>query len=301
MMTFPKGTLWTTIVAASERALKTGALLSVATNQAYIDDSGIRFFVRILAGLRQKDEARKAQQANLEAGKKVNPFLPPEPELTIGAVTETHIAVLNKYNVVENHLLIITKEFEEQELLLTLTDFEALWLCMSEYSCLAFYNGGREAGASQQHKHIQLVPLPLAPKGPAVPIQPLFPESGPFNSPMSLSGIPFLHSFSHLKISPGTPVADTARLTYNIYLRMLLHSNIESRDAGARKRQSLPYCFLMTREWMLLVPRSAEFFEEISFNSLAFAGSLFVRDAGQLERLRSFGPMNALKAVSMLK
>ena len=36
-----------------------------------------------------------------------------------------------------------------------------------EFASLAFCNGGVEAGASQPHKHLQRVPLPLAPEGPA--------------------------------------------------------------------------------------------------------------------------------------
>jgi ATP adenylyltransferase len=52
---------------------------------------------------------------------------------------------------------------------------------------------------------------------------------------------------------------------------------------------------------MLLVPRSKEHFEDISFNSLAFAGSLFVQDKQQLARLKTFGPMNALRSVTIPK
>jgi ATP adenylyltransferase len=64
-------------------------------------------------------------------------------------------------------------------------------------------------------------------------------------------------------------------------------------------RQSMPYCLLVTRQWMLLVPRSREHFEDISLNALAFAGSFYVANELQLQRLRSFGPFNALKAVTL--
>ncbi len=293
--------LWDRVVEATERALANGSLVPIATDQAHIDDGGIRFFVRVLAGLRRKDEARKKQEADSKAGKNVNPFLPPEPELTVGQVTDTHIAVLNKFNVVEHHLLIVTKHFEDQETLLTPADFEALWLCMSGYNSLGFYNGGREAGASQRHKHLQLVPLPLAHDGPEVPIQPLLPFTGTADQPESIPAFPFLHSFSRFRIESGTPVHDAAARLFSIYSRMLTHVNMEPPAASGLTRQSLPYCFLMMKEWMLLVPRSREFFDDISFNSLAFVGSLFVRDQEQLRRLRSFGPMNALKAVAVEK
>ena len=61
-MLFQKGTLWQQIVRVTEKALLTGALHPVATGHEFVADSGIFFFVRILSGLRLKDEARKQQE-----------------------------------------------------------------------------------------------------------------------------------------------------------------------------------------------------------------------------------------------
>ena len=59
-----------------------------------------------------------------------------------------------------------------------------------------------------------------------------------------------------------------------------------------------PYNLLLTRRWMLVVPRSRECWEGTSVNALGFAGSLLVRDRDQLARLRDVGPMKVLVAVS---
>jgi sulfate adenylyltransferase (ADP) / ATP adenylyltransferase len=291
-----KGTLWENIVRTTERAIAAGALLPVQTDCEFIEDGGMRFFVRILAGLGRKDEARKKQEAEVHSGKQINPFLPPEKDLVVADISDTHLAVLNKYNVVEHHLLIITRRFEDQDTLLTLSDFEALWLCMAEFNSLGFYNGGREAGASQQHKHLQLVALPLAPEGPAIPLDPLL-AAAPQAGICTVPGLPFRHAFVRLDPDVFAP-RETARATFGLYGEMLSFVGIEPPDEKNPTRQSMPYCFLVTREWMLLVPRSREFFENISFNSLAFAGSLFVRNGQQLGRLRSVGPMHALKSVA---
>jgi ATP adenylyltransferase len=80
---------------------------------------------------------------------------------------------------------------------------------------------------------------------------------------------------------------------------MLSRVGMDRPYASGLTRQSLPYCFLVTRDWMLLVPRSREHFEDISLNSLAFAGSFFVWNREQLERLKGYGLINALMAVSM--
>ena len=292
-----KGALWDRVVATTRQALTAGILVPVPTNYTFIEDHGVRFFIRVLSGLGRKDEARKKQKAAVERGKSANPFLPPEKDLVVADISGTHLALLNKFNVVENHLLIVTRAFEDQDMLLTLPDFEALWLCMAEYDSLGFYNGGREAGASQQHKHLQLVPLPLAPEGPRVPVEPLL-----AHAPEGMGTVPgflFQHSFARLGGDlTGSPLK-AARKAFELYRTMLSNVGMTAPQLTGPVRQSMPYCLLVTRDWMLLVPRSMEFFEDISLNSLAFAGSFFVRNEQQLDRLKSFGPMNALRRVAL--
>ena len=59
-----------------------------------------------------------------------------------------------------------------------------------------------------------------------------------------------------------------------------------------------PYNLLITRQWMLMVPRSLEFFRGISLNALAFAGAFLVRDQLQLDLLKQHGPLAALAGVA---
>ncbi len=299
-MMLKKGTLWQRLIETTGLALRGGSLLPVPTDHVFIEDGGIRFFVRILSGLGRKDEARKKQEANSKKeGTYINPFLPPEKDLTVADITDTHIAVLNKYNVVEHHLLIITRVFEDQDMLLTPMDFEALWLCMAEFSSLGFYNGGRDAGASQRHKHLQMVPLPLAPEGPVVPVGPLLEAVKGRPGIFTVPAFPFLHSFTWLDPGIAGDPASAAVKTFDLYGEMLRFAGLNAPEKTGLTLQSHPYCFLVTREWMLLVPRTREFFEGVSLNSLAYAGSLFVRNREQFEQLKSFGPMKALESVSM--
>ena len=294
------GTLWQTILRTTGQALASGALLPVATDQAFIDADGVQYLVRVLAGLRRKDEARKAQDDAARGGRQANPFLPPEPGLTVGEISDTHVAVLNKFNVVEHHLLIVTRGFEHQETLLTPADWQALWTCMAEYESLGFYNGGKEGGASQDHKHLQVVPLPLASTGPSVPVEPLLAEARIDGTGIgTVPAFPFLHSFARLAPDLWRSPAEAARTGGLLYGQMLERVGMAPPAAEGLTRQSRPYCLLVARNWMLLVPRSREHFEDISLNSLAYAGSFFVRDREQLDRLRTAGPMNALAAVAL--
>lgn len=290
-----QGTLWHKVVETTSGALASGALIPVPTDQAVIEDRGVRFLVRVLAALRRKDEARHDQDAAARSGRKINPFLPPEKALTVADVTGTHTAVLNKFNVVEHHLLIVTRRFEDQETLLTLRDFEALWRCMSEYDGLGFYNGGREGGASQEHKHVQFVPLPLGPEGPAVPIEPLFRDAATDRDGIgSIPAFSFSNAYGALDPELWRSPVNAARRSFELYGNLLKRVGMEPPAPDRPVRQSLPYCLLTTRQWMLLVPRSKEHVAGISLNSLAYAGSFFVRDEEQLEMLRKIGPLQAL-------
>jgi ATP adenylyltransferase len=294
-----KGTLWDSVRKTTELALSKGRLFPFPTDHEFIEDFGIRFFVRIFIGMNLKDEARQKQKESSVYGKEVNPFIPYDKDLFVSDITETHLALLNKFNVVKNHLLIITRHFEDQETLLTLKDFESLWICMAEYNGLGFYNGGVVAGASQRHKHLQMVPLPLAPEGPSVPIEPLFSKARFEDGLGIIPGFPFLHVFVSLKNELVASPLDAAETTFKLYSNMLSKAGLETPDDKALKMQSAPYCLLITRQWMLLVPRTSEFFESISINSLGFAGSLLVFNKEQMSMLKKEGPMKALKSVAV--
>lgn len=291
------GTLWQSIVRRSERAIQCGALHSIRTEQIYIEQDGVRFIIRIVSSLARKGE-EAAKQAQKSA-KSINPFLPYEKELFVADVSDTHVCLLNKFNVIDHHLLIATRDFEDQETLLTLSDFEALWACMAEFRGLGFYNGGIAAGASQPHKHLQIVPLPLARDGPTIPIEPLLTTVRPKRRAGKIPGLAFLHAFARLDpLLVDRPLA-AARATLDRYHTMLDAVGLKAVQIGGEIRQSAPYNLLLTREWMLLVPRSKESFESIPVNALGFAGSLFVRDAEQMRIVRDQGPMTVLREVAV--
>jgi ATP adenylyltransferase len=290
------GTLRRLLLEATGRALERGALHSIATESVRFEAGGVTWLVRILANLQRKAQARAAQAGGAAPA---NPFLPPEPDLLVTGLTPTHRAVLNKFNVVEHHLLVVTRAFEDQERLLTPADFEALWLCLGEYPSLGFYNGGAAAGASQRHRHLQLVPLPLDAAGAALPLMPLLETAAYREGIGSVAALPYRHAMARLddlrELKPGA----AAGPLHERYSRLLAATGIHGE--GPEAMQSRPYNLLVARDWMLLVPRSREFWEGMSVNALGYAGALLVRDQEQLRRLREAGPLEALAAVGVGK
>jgi ATP adenylyltransferase len=240
---------------ATARALASGALQPIATHTEFIEG----FVVR----------AASTIAAKAAAPQRADPLGDYEAALFVADVGSTHYVLLNKYPVTASHLLVVTRRFAPQEELLDADDFQALTALMAELDWLAFYNAGRVAGASQARKHLQLVPLPLAPEVAApVPLEPL----------ITRGALPFRHAFAAL------PALDAI---HGIYRELIA------------RWPAAPYNLLATRRWMLVVPRRQERYESISVNALGYAGSLFVRNSAERELVRRAGPMNMLRALTL--
>ncbi|MEM9906597.1 MAG: phosphorylase [Cyanobacteria bacterium P01_D01_bin.44] len=294
-LSWQPGTLQVKLEAQTQYALTTGALRSIATNYQFVEQDGIAFLVRILANLARKDAAKKVQKQQEEStGKAFNPFLPYEEDLYVTDISETHLCLLNKFNVVDHHLLIITRAFEAQETWLTLADFEALWKCMTEVDGFFFYNAGTVAGASQRHKHLQMVPLPMVNGASSVPME-IAVQSARFKDGIGRADpLLFEHAIAPLNLSEGSQSLLT---TYQALLKSV---SIHTQALGGKQwqgEQTAAYNLLGTRNWMMVVPRSQESYQAISVNSLGFAGSLLVKNAEKLSQLKEIGPMRLLEKV----
>jgi ATP adenylyltransferase len=285
------GTLWSKTLNTTERALRSGALRPIDTKSEFVLDGGVNFIVRTVSNLARKQQAKKKrEQEEIEKKQKVNPFLPYEEAMLVSDISPTHVCLLNKFNVIDHHLLIVTRRFEDQEMLLTRRDFEALWLCLGECDGLAFYNGGEVAGASERHKHLQMIPLPMDRTGPSVPMESVLDNAGFDDRLGRVSGLPFGHAFARIEFGAG----DAVETAYGLYRDMLDSVGLNRSILPGDVTQSGPYNLLLTRRWMLLVPRAEEFFGTISVNALGFAGALLAKNEQEMQILKQQGPMAVL-------
>ena len=259
----------------------------------------MRFLVRQLSLLgRQRLDSRRGRVA----GATPNPFLPFDSNLFVADISPTHVALLNKFALIPHHMLIVTRRFEAQEALLRHADFEALCACLAQVDGLIFYNGGAAAGASQTHRHLQMVPLPLEGIGPPTPIDAVIESAQAQKRILSVPGshifrMPLHGSSLSCSSSISDPVAHIASLYSQLHRRIGIHAV----ERNGEHYQSAPWNLLVTRRWMLAVPRQREDFQGVPINALGFAGSLFVRDEQQFEIIAGAGPMAALTAVSGLR
>ena len=289
--------LWQQVRERSAHALRVGALEPIESDCQQLEDSGIPFSLRVARGLERKSTvatARTLEQPSGQDGQRPNPFLPYDPDLFVSAVGDSHVCLLNKFMVLEQHALIVTREFESQESLLTSANLAALSRCLRETDGFGFYNAGADAGASQAHKHLQLVPTPLG-DGGRVPIERLLnlPELTSRSAGVtSAAALPFANALIRVDDCVGGGTAEADGELHSRYRSLLVAMHCDQPPLR-------PYNLLMTREWMLLVPRRCESSIGIEVNSLGLAGALFVRDPEQLAALRAHGPLQLLRDVTL--
>ena len=222
------GTLWSKTTERTKTARESGALKSIETEYHLIQQHDIPFVVRTLPNIVRKELAqKKQQQQEKQTGTKINPFLPYEPDLFVGDISATHLCLLNKFNVADNHLLIVTRAFESQTDLLNLADFTALWFCLQEIDGLAFFNGGKVAGASQPHKHLQLIPLPFLPNVVHLPLETAIANTNFHTSPGTIDPFTFKHSIASLNLSSQHSFEEAAQLMLQTYHALLKQVGFE--------------------------------------------------------------------------
>jgi ATP adenylyltransferase len=277
----PRGTLWPAIVERTRAALATGALAAIDTEERLVEQAGFVFSLRRASTL----AAKPVTALDAAHERRSNPFLPPDPALVVGEVSDTHLAVLNKFPVIPHHLLLVTRELIPQTAPLDRDDVTAMLAGLAEYPALAFYNGGEGAGASQPHKHLQVVPVPLVAGNPL----PFERDDLPANPILSqVPGFAFAHALAAL---PPNCTADPEAAADEVLA--VCRRALAGAQVGAG-----PYNLLCTSRRLLVVARAADRFRGVSVNSLGFAGSLFAKDAQQLALLASVAPLDVLAAVS---
>jgi ATP adenylyltransferase len=225
--------LRTRVSEATSRALAGGAIEPIASRVELVADGGATFIVRVAAD--------PIDPSTTSLSPKSNPFLPYNPAVFVADLSVTHVCLLNKYSVVSGHVLLVTREYREQESLLDEHDFDAFFACLSQIDGLCFYNSGPAAGASQPHKHLQFVPFPLAAEGDAprgAPLARLWEASNCQPGKIGSSRrLPFQHRLARL---PAPDVDGAAQAALALYQQMLDELSL------CRSGMPQPYNLLLT-------------------------------------------------------
>ena len=220
---------------------------------------------------------------NTLIGPKINPFKPWDKILEIDSIGNGHQLILNKYPVQLGHVLLITNEWKEQNGWLDIKDWEAIKEVNKDTSGLWFFNSGPLAGASQPHRHIQLL------------------RRDP--SELSCPREKWILAFNNLNYK-------NEKFSKNIILKKFSKSlneeniheiykdlsyNLGLGDPRNDKKPKYPYNLIFTDRWMIIIKRKTDNLFGISINALGFAGYILVTEKSNIKYLRELGPEKLLE------
>ncbi|MEY2643478.1 MAG: hypothetical protein RLZZ611_127 [Cyanobacteriota bacterium] len=220
-------------------------------------------------------------------GPRPNPFLPWDQRLEVQRLGDSHLVLLNKFPVQRGHLLLITQRWQPQAGWLESSDWQALAAVEAQTSGLWFFNSCAAAGASQPHRHLQLLPRPAGASSCPLAPQALAELAGAGRA------WPWNYRLSR-RFATGTPGA--AAELEQLYLAHAQALGLSQPDRQPVPRH--PYNLLFDREWFLTVERLQEHWAGFSVNALGFAGYLLITEDSDQRWLESHGPLSLLQHVA---
>ena len=216
-------------------------------------------------------------------GPKSNPFEPWEKILEIDSIGKNHHIILNKYPVQLGHILLITNTWKSQSDWLEKNDWEAIKEVNNDTTGLWFFNSGPLAGASQPHRHFQLLRRDI----------------NEINCPrekwfLNFNNNPDLHKkfLSNIIIKKFSKSSLSNENIYEAYLELSERLGIGNPKKDKIPKQ--PYNILLTNKWMVLIKRKTDNLAGISINALGFAGYILVTKRSNISYLKKYGPENLL-------
>jgi len=224
----------------------------------------------------------------IEYGPKLNPFTPWDRRLEVKAVNDNYTLILNKYPVQLGHLLLITNYWKPQNGWLNIEDFKAISKVDNDTTGLWFFNSSKEAGASQPHRHFQLLRRQNYER--------ICPRYDWFCS--------LLNNREHFKsdikqsvsIKPRKNKLDlNAKDLFNSYKSMIIDMDLG--DINKDDKPLKPYNILITEKWISLIVRSKDSSHGFSINALGLAGYFLGTKGSDIDMLIKFGPESILKQV----
>ncbi len=216
-------------------------------------------------------------------GPRQNPFCPWDEILEIGSIGNNHQLILNKYPVQKGHILLITNSWRPQNGWLDINDWIAMQKVNYDTSGLWFFNSSPAAGASQPHRHFQLLRR----------------AEGELSCPREKWFLRLINvRDSFCKIEKNIIVSEfnffkSSSFIYKKYLN--LSKELGLGDPLKDKKPKHPYNILITNEWIAMVKRKQDHLHGFSINGLGFAGYILVTEKSNVNYLKKNGPVKLLE------
>ncbi|KIK83306.1 hypothetical protein PAXRUDRAFT_832084 [Paxillus rubicundulus Ve08.2h10] len=287
------------------------------------EEIGVGFQVRLCTALQKKPVERtdlipQEERENIASAPK-DPFDPPYvPQLYVGDLSledteygtkSDYVVLLNKFCVVPHHFLLVTKEFRSQSSPLLPQELVQIYMLLlaarqANTHYIAFYNCGKNSGASQPHKHIQFIEV--GSDGP--PIEKLARKATleVAGKPFAISSLPYAnHVFRLPPLLFNSTPAELSQALFPPFLSLLDLVVSTVRHDPNYPTGSPSYNVILSLEHIHMIPRRHEAYtiektqERISVNSLGFAGMLLAKSEAELKSIKEEGIGKILRGVGL--
>lgn len=303
------------VALAFESAIKSSdILLSEPKEVEVLDDGPLPVELKVIESLQKKPASDKD----------FNPFLNPEGALIVeNDFYNDYRLLLNKFPVSENHFLLTTKEFKNQDDLLNPKDLIAIYDILKNVNAtkksnyFAFYNRGPESGFSQTHRHIQFVKYPLKnlklfpeytlkgkeffiPRENDAEHQPLTDESMSFKHFI----LPLPESFESAEEKEDILSIVYIELFKKIlnFFKKLSFKQLEERGEILDNNMNIAsvpvsYNLVMNQKFIMVIPRNTATYSKlnIGINAVGFVGLLLAKSEEQKSVILEDGVVEILK------
>jgi ATP adenylyltransferase len=291
----------------------------------FYEQNGIKYLIKVLKldNFIKKENNLISETKDVVKKPDFDPFEPPFLE---GQVLEEnlngfgiHRILFNKYPIVDEHVILVSREFKSQYTHLALEEIRDSLLLMNTIEGMVFFNGGQKSGASQPRKHIQAIPYKSLYNKDFGIFQLIQEDSNLENIEEDILGneirnkyftmyyikqfqeckinhilIKFSNKLSYLltELLDYSICVTLSELIHSLYNLGLLHLDlINNQDQALQDNIFNDYSYLLTDEWMLLIPRKGHEVElqtcKLSINSIGFLLTLLVKTEESKEELYS--------------
>lgn len=167
--------------------------------------------------------------------------------------------------------------------LLDISDFRSTWTALQslrgEY--FAIYNCGPEAGCSRLHKHLQMLPVS--------PNFKFFPD----REDLDLNTVPYKFLLSRLTVIQETQADQVPTKLHDEYQKLITQAKALLGN-GHRTYDYFPHNIVLTKRWLLVIPRCKETSHGLSANAAGMCGMVWVATREQVKKWREAGPAKVL-------
>lgn len=294
----------------------------------------LQFQLRFAPSLAQKPRPPKAEGAEgaSEGGSQsaaatsarppYDPFESPSPGLLVlSLVGSAHRLVLNKFAICRDHAILTTAAFRPQNHLLAADDLAAAYACVESYHAAAagsaeseeelfvFYNSGVHSGASQPHRHLQMLPVARMREDVDVDVDGGCDDTwgvlaDRLVGAAAAAEVPFYVAAAPVRPGGSPETVPSAEALHALYLRLYrqacVAAGLPAPDGLVEEQGLVParlsYNLALTRTTMALCPRRAEggvvvaldgtHAGTLSLNGTVLAGTALVKNEAEWTALR---------------